>query len=133
MNKPKLILHIEDDEDDQLLVKEVIQSLGNSFLLEHANNGEEGWSLLLKAKEVGELPSLVILDINMPFMDGRELMEHINMDPILSKVPLVVFSTSNHETDRDFYSKYNIPYMVKPLRVKEFEETVHELLNHCSR
>lgn len=130
---PKLILHIEDDEDDRLMVQEVITSLGDAYLLRQVNNGVEAMSFLGQAKAFKDLPSLIIVDINMPLMDGREVVFHISKDPVLSKIPVVVFTTSSSPIDREFCKKYGVVLMIKPVRLNQFNETVHKVLELCKR
>lgn len=130
-NTSKIVLHIDDDAEDREFVGDAIKTIDPSFILHEAKNGEEGMAYLKKAKETGTLPCLIILDINMPGMDGLETFEEIRKDDILNAIPTVIFTTSavfkgtkNEEMER-------LPIFIKPFNVKEFIPTIKKMLTHC--
>lgn len=130
--KPRIVLCVDDDPDDQILVKETIKELNPSLEVTSALNGVEALQYLDGAKERGVLPSLVILDINMPLMDGKQTLTLIKKDPALSEVPVVMFTTSSSPLDKLFCEKHGIKFVTKPIKQAELYETVKLLLSFCT-
>jgi CheY-like chemotaxis protein len=128
----RLILCVDDDPDDHMLVCEVIREAYESFNVVGAQNGEEALKLLRKSKETGDLPCLVILDINMPRMDGKQTLVEIKKDEGLRHVPIVMLSTSNSPIDKVFCDHYGVALYTKPDNVAGFSPILKKLLTHCS-
>ncbi|MEO5977808.1 MAG: response regulator [Chryseolinea sp.] len=91
MNSQKTILLVEDDEDDQILFMIALKSIANAKLFDVANNGKEALEKLRKSEV---LPTMIIMDINMPVMDGIECLSQIIKDPRINSVPVVILSSS---------------------------------------
>ncbi|MEZ5490470.1 MAG: response regulator [Gammaproteobacteria bacterium] len=104
MKTPVTILMADDDEDDRLLAKD---ALAESKVLNNFICVEDGVELLEYLKREGKfadegkfpLPSLILLDLNMPRMDGREALAHIKSDPALRGIPVIILTTSSAEED----------------------------------
>lgn len=107
-----LIVSAEDDEDDRFLLRESFDESPRNFTLEFANNGEEAWQLLTGA---GKWPSLLLLDINMPGLNGLSLLERIRNDEKLKTLPILMLTTSEDQTviDKAYRLGAN-GYVVKP-------------------
>jgi CheY-like chemotaxis protein len=108
------ILVAEDDNDDQRLLLDAFQQCGIDCRLEFHGDGE---SLLqaLDLRDASDAPHLILLDLNMPRMDGRETLDRLRADPVLSKVPVVVMSTSAAEDDASRARRAGCDaYFVKP-------------------
>ena len=88
------ILHIDDDPDDQQLFRNAIDSLGVPSEIIVATDGAEGLEYLQLMKENNTLPCIIVLDINMPKVNGREACLAIKKDKTLSTIPLIIFTTS---------------------------------------
>lgn len=92
MNKP--ILLVDDDADDRLLFEEIYNDLGYSKdMLKQLENGQEVVDYISNAKDE-DLPSLIILDHNMPKMTGEQTLRYLKSKPEYSTIPVVVYSTS---------------------------------------
>ena len=117
-NEPRTVLCVDDDPDDRELVCTVIKDIDPSFNVIHAENGLEAHNILSKAKATGQFPCLVILDINMPIMDGKETLVKIKEDKVLSRIPVAMFTTSSNEADKTFFSKYGVALVTKPSNIK---------------
>ncbi len=87
MNDQKRLLLVEDGSDYQLLLKSLFES--NGYAVDCANNGQEA---LNKLREGSSEPDLILLDVMMPIMDGREFRRHQLMDPELAEIPVVVMT-----------------------------------------
>jgi len=125
-NKP--ILLIEDDEIDVMSLKKAFQKLDIANEIVHANNGEKGLELLKSSEyEFG----LVILDLNMPIMNGMECLDELNKQPELKMVPIIVLSTSNNINDRMMaYERKVAGYFIKSMDFKEFLSIVESWKNY---
>jgi CheY-like chemotaxis protein len=127
-NYPKIILHIDDDPDDRYLVKRAITSIDPSIILREAQNGKKAIEFLNQARLFGDLPDLIILDINMPVMDGRDTYKEINKDPELSLIPIIVFTTSFNDTELDHWKERNIEIVTKPASFDDFTISIKNML-----
>ena len=128
---PRIVLCVDDDADDRELVCDTIRKLDPTLKVEHAIDGLEAIQYLSKAKEQESLPCLVILDINMPRMDGKQTLVEIKKDTILSKLPVVMFSTSNNSKDRAYFDEYGVELITKPSNMSQMQEEVGRLLRPC--
>lgn len=130
--QPKVVLHIDDDPDDRLLVSLAIQSIDPSMILQEAKDGRKAIEFLNQAKLFGDLPGLIILDLNMPVMNGYETYKEIEKDDILSAIPIVIFTTSFNQQDLHHWEQENVALMTKPAEYDKFVESVKKILTHCS-
>lgn len=107
MNAPiklPIILMAEDDPDDRLLAKDAVAESNIEADLHFVENGEELLDYLWHRGKFNDLslsprPGLIILDLNMPRKDGKEVLRDIKNDPDLRRIPVVVLSTSRADTD----------------------------------
>lgn len=117
------ILLAEDNLGDILLIKEVLKLSKFKVNLTVARDGAEAWNLLTREPSFSSRrePDLILLDLNMPKLDGRELLGLIKEHPDLKHIPVLVL-TSSHE-DRDMTSSYEHHanfYIVKPMDLDHF-------------
>jgi CheY-like chemotaxis protein len=133
MTTKHLILCIDDDPDDIAMLKEAFQSLGVVYEMEEAHNGEEGVVALRRMKEANRLPCLIVLDINMPKMDGREAFNAIRKEPNFANIPVVIFSTSSSPMDKLFFSRKSVEYFVKPIDFKKLSDVAAAFLAICEK
>ncbi len=127
-NPKPYVLYIEDDIEDVELLNFTLENSGAGFTVLHVNNGEEALRLLNDYKPFKPLPSLILLDINMSRLDGKETLVCLKADKDIAKIPVVVLTTSNDTKDISFFSRYDIPYIVKPGDVKQFREKLFATL-----
>jgi len=118
-NKKINILLIEDNEGDVELILEAFNSHSTMLEISVIDNGEDAL-LSLKCKE-GILPDLILLDINLPKVDGREVLRFVKNDEELKKIPVVMLTSSNLQKDIEYsYNNYANCYMVKPGNLNDF-------------
>ena len=129
--KKYTILHIDDDSDDLQMLQDAIQSIDSAFEILQAYNGKEGLDLLKKMTEAAELPCLIVLDINMPKMNGKETFQVIKNDDALTTVPIVILSTSSSISDKLFFKGRNVEYITKPIDFTHFIQVATRLLSYC--
>lgn len=125
------ILLVDDDEDDQFLMGEALTAMGYSYELLRAGNGVEALQMLENMKREGRLPSLVILDVNMPKMDGKQTVLHIQQDMDLASIPVIIFTTSANILDKLFFLTKGVEMLTKPDEVREYYGIAKKLLNLC--
>ena len=123
------ILLVEDDEVDVMNVKRAFKKSNIINPLYVAGNGLEALEMLRshpdRASIVPEQRRLVLLDINMPKMNGLEFLHQLRKDPKLKQIPVIVLTTSDEE--RDFLEAYNLNvagYVLKPVTFAKFAEVI---------
>jgi CheY-like chemotaxis protein len=130
-HQPKFILIADDDQEDLELLSEVILQLDGSVKLHMVNTGSMVMDFLGKTKDV-ELPSLIVLDYNMPNMNGAEVLEQLCKDSRYEKIPKIVWSTSNNSSYiKECMEKGATSYFVKPATHKTLQEQAEEMLKMC--
>lgn len=102
--KPNVIVMAEDDADDRLLVKDALQECKWDVDMRFVDNGEDLLDYLLRRGKYAQAsnaprPGLILLDLNMPRKDGREVLREIKASPELRRIPVVVLTTSRADTD----------------------------------
>jgi two-component system response regulator len=122
-----LILIAEDDADDRFLLKSAFEENGFKDTLHFVENGVELLDFLnesLAARSV-RLPHFIMLDLNMPKKDGREVLKEIKTNPDFRKIPVIIFSTTNskQEMSRCFELGAN-SYITKP---NSYEQLIHTI------
>ncbi len=127
---PVDILLVEDNAGDVRLTREVLKDskVRNNLIV--ATNGEEALSCLRKqGKFAGTvLPDLILLDLNLPVKDGRQVLAEIKDDPDLKRIPVVILTTSKAE--EDILKTYNLHancYVTKPVDLEQFVKVVKSL------
>ena len=132
-NKSIIILYAEDDPDDRLLVEDALEESRLANELHFVENGEELLDYLYRRNKFTELqgsrlPGLILLDLNMPKMDGREALKELKSDPKLCKIPVVVLTTSKEEEDilRSYKLGAN-SFVKKPVTFESLVEIVQVL------
>jgi len=129
-NNPFVILMADDDEDDRMLTSDALRVSKLANDLTTVNDGEELMDYLHHRGKhappaASPRPSLVLLDLNMPRKDGREVIREMKADPLLRSIPIVVLTTSKAEEDIE--RSYNLganSFIVKPVT---FDELVQAL------
>ena len=126
MLSSKPILLIEDDDVDIMTVNRALQDSKVTNQLVSLGNGEEAIEYLRNEKSVK--PNIILLDLNMPKMDGTEFLRIVKEDKELKKIPVVILTTSN--SDRDVVEAFELGaagYMVKSVDYEKFVETIRAI------
>jgi CheY-like chemotaxis protein len=123
-NKP--ILLIEDDQVDAMVVRRALKELHVTNRLEHVENGEEALAYLRDSAM--ERPCLILLDINMPVMNGIEFLQEVKTDPELKRTPVVALTTSDEQKDKVESFELGVAgYMRKPVDYQQFVEIIRTI------
>ncbi len=128
--KPVDILLVDDDEGDVLLTQKALKKgkIANSLCV--ARDGVEALQFLRQEGEFKDAPrpDMILLDLNMPRMDGRETLSEIKKDPELRTIPVIVLTTS--DADQDIVKSYDLQascYVTKPVDLEQFTQVVQTL------
>jgi CheY-like chemotaxis protein len=126
MRKDVRLLLIEDNEGDAELTIEALKSHTDRLEIIVINNGEDAIEYLKSDDE--ELPQFILLDINLPKIDGKEVLHYIKNDDSLKKIPVVMLTTSSLQKDISYaYSNSVNCYIVKPGNLKDFINTINAI------
>ncbi len=126
-----IVLYADDDIDDLQLIEEAFSKYYNTIELKTATDGIEAISSLRQMADSGIKPCLIILDINMPRLDGRETLIRIKQMHELKSVPVILFSTSSQHVDEMFANKYNAAFITKPSDFTQLENIINSFIDHC--
>ena len=126
MNSKKPILLVEDDQIDVMSVKRALKDLKVTNRLDVTSNGEETLEFLNEPQN--ELPCVILLDINMPKMNGIEFLRIIKQEDRLKIIPVVVLTSSREEQDKlDSFGLGIAGYMLKPADYNKFVEVIRTI------
>lgn len=126
LNSDKSILLVEDDEIDRMTVERALREIHVTNRLAMVENGEEALEYL--QDPANSRPGIILLDLNMPRMNGIEFLELIKKDEALRRIPVIVLTTSKDEQDR--VNSFNLGvagYMIKPVDYMQFVEVVRTI------
>ena len=128
-NRPVLI--VEDDKVDILMIKRAFKDLKISNNLVFTGNGEEALEYLSDTTK--DKPCLILLDINMPKMNGIEFLKTFRKNRTQNNIPVVVVTTSKEESDKVELFKLSVSgYMIKSLKYHEFLNTIKTIQSYWS-
>ncbi|MBN1975743.1 MAG: response regulator [Sedimentisphaerales bacterium] len=123
MKNCKPILLVEDDDVDAMTVRRAFKELKVTNQLIRSVNGEEALKYL--KDQSNEAPCVILLDLNMPKMNGIEFLDFVKSDETLKYIPAIVLTTSNEECDISGSFKHSAAgYIVKPVEYKKFVEAI---------
>jgi CheY-like chemotaxis protein len=129
--KTVTILHVEDDEVDAMVMQRALKKTDLTYKLHHAKNGIEALDMLRGTNGKEKLeprPNVILLDLNMPQMNGHEFLKELRSDPQLKPISVYVMSTSNDDRDRlGAYAQNAAGYIVKPLSLESYVEAIATL------
>ena len=114
------------------MIRQAFEQFDGSTQIMHASNGFEALEELNKAKAGKYLPCLIILDINMPGMNGREALIRIRQSEDFKNIPVVLFTTSSSELDKVFAKKWGAEFITKPLIFSELEALAKRFVSLCT-
>jgi two-component system response regulator len=130
--KPIHILMVEDDPGDVRLTREALRGKKMHVTMHEVPDGVEAMAFLRKEGAYADMerPDLILLDLNMPRMDGREVLAALKKDPALKRIPVIVLTTSAGE--EDILAAYDMNancYLTKPVDWRQFIKVVELIEN----
>ena len=130
---PTTILYIDDDQDDLMIFEESVNTLFPDITLFKAQSSEAGIRILNQLEiEKKPFPSLIMIDMNMPKMDGRETLRHIRSVEKWQEIPVAIFTTFADLDDIEFCKRYGSACITKPMNFLDFNKTLQHLLNQIT-
>ena len=125
--EPNHILLVDDDEGDAILARIAIEQIGSPTRLSHVYDGVEAIAFLGKQGKYAnaQSPDLILLDLNMPRMDGHETLRIIRSQVETCDIPVIIMTTSSSESDmRKAQDSQANCYITKPLELTDFMDTI---------
>ncbi|MEU6023771.1 response regulator [Micromonospora sp. NPDC047134] len=127
---PVRILVVDDDPGDVLMIEEALATSDVEKVIDVVGDGQEAMEFLRReGRHSGaHRPDVILLDLNMPRMDGRQVLGEVKGDADLRSIPIVVLTTSNADTD--IISSYTLQanaYVTKPIDLDDFNDVVHRI------
>ena len=126
------VLMVEDDPDDIYLTQNALRDSRLRMNLHVVNDGVEAMQYLRREKRYAQSrrPDLVLLDLNLPRMDGRDVLAMIKEDPALADIPVVILTTSTADRDiAESYRNHANCYISKPVNIEKFRSVVASIEN----
>ena len=124
------VLLVEDNPGDVRLATEAFERLGDELSLHVVTDGDEALDFLYRRGEHGDAPApgFVLLDLNLPGRDGREVLRTIKNDDALRRTPVIVFTSSDADSDvRDVYDEHANAFITKPMDLSRYMDVVEEV------
>ncbi|HVK97622.1 MAG TPA: response regulator [Flavisolibacter sp.] len=126
--KKRVVLYADDDADDKAWVIEACKALNCSLEMEFVGNGKEVLGYLSPLSKKEELPSLIVLDLNMPKLDGRQTLQRLKSNPTYKNIPVAIVTTSSNKMDQDVCKKLGADlFLIKPDKQVEWENIIRQL------
>lgn len=127
-----IVFYADDDTDDLELVQDAFSRYTTNVEVVTAKDGVQALSYLKTIDHYTPAPCLIILDINMPMLGGRDVLKKIKEMPALASVPVVLFTTSSSNLDKEFAKKYDAGFITKPLDISQMQMITELFVEHCS-
>ena len=127
MSKPLVVFIVDDDVDDTEMFCEVISNMNNSIKCTAASNSREALQLL---ENEHVLPDFLFLDLNMPGMNGKQLLEQLKQNKKLASIPVIIYSTSKLEADKEETRRLGACYFLsKPNSMQQLKKDLEFVFN----
>ena len=127
------ILHVEDDDVDAMVMQRALKKTDLNYKLFHARNGLEALDMLRGTnghEKIVPRPGIILLDLNMPQMNGHEFLKELRADDELRPISVYVMTTSDDDHDKMEAYGHNVAgYIVKPLSLESYVDAVSTLNN----
>jgi CheY-like chemotaxis protein len=128
-----VIVHIDDDMDDQELLEIAFRKRLPKVIFIRFQNGVDVIHLLDKLRRNNQLPDLIVLDINMPFLTGNEVAKIIKDNLHYKHIPVVIFSTSPSFEDKLYFENFDITVIPKPFDLSMYDKAVSDMIELLMR
>ena len=125
------VLILEDNDEDYLVIEQVFSEHGLANNLLRFTDGDQCLDHLAAHRQHTQRPTLLLVDLNTPGTDGREVLTEIKADPLLRAIPVIIVSSSSSPRDIEFcYANGANSFQVKPMDVVEFDHKLRALVEY---
>jgi CheY-like chemotaxis protein len=130
------LLVVEDSNEDFRMLQRLMRRMSVQNPIYRCTNGDEALDFLYQEgnfnnPETAPRPSVILLDLNLPGIDGREILEKLKKDGSFKEIPIIVFTTSSNPKDIELcYKKGANGYLIKPMNFEELQKTVQAFVNY---
>lgn len=134
-HRPPLLV-VEDSNEDFDALQRLLRRSGLASPILRCANGEQALSFLYRSGRYANpndapRPGLIVLDLNLPKTDGREVLRRVKLDDNLKKIPIVVFTTSNNPKDIEICYQYGVnSYIVKPIDFAQLKRDIQAIVDY---
>ncbi|RYY93639.1 MAG: response regulator [Chitinophagaceae bacterium] len=125
------ILWVDDDKDDLDLFCEAVRDVSEETRVIALHSGQDAVDFLEQNEGRDDFPCLMVLDMNMPGLSGRDTLARLRGNDRFSKLPIIVFTTSNSPLDRMFCDKFGVEMLTKPVEYATLRTLARKLLQVC--
>jgi len=123
---------VDDDAEDRMIIQEAMEMIDKGDMIFFAENGEQALAILAERSLTGELPSLMVLDLNMPKMNGTETLKCIRNSAVYKSIQIVIYSTSINPFEKEQCLQLGAQaFITKPISFEESRVTAQKLLALC--
>lgn len=127
-----LVIYADDDQDDLDLVRDSFDKYAQDVHLVTFDEGQGALDYLTSIADSKPGPCLIILDINLPGLSGKEILQRIRQIEAYQTTPVVLFTTSSQPTDKAFAREYAAGFMTKPLSYRQMDIITEQFIEHCT-
>ncbi|SHG28644.1 two-component system, unclassified family, response regulator [Cnuella takakiae] len=131
-NKNFIVLWAEDSEEDKLQIRKAFNRLSEQARLVEVGSGVEALAFMMESSYSNEVPSLVVLDMNMPLLDGRDTLKAIRNNPRFNHIPIFFYSSTTSHIDNFLSTMLGAPLVKKALDGKDCLLAVQQLLGNAT-
>lgn len=133
MTESPSIFVVDDDKEDQLILEQYFSDIGISREVIYFDNGEAAINYLEALNDTVELPKLIVLDLNMPVLNGTQTLLYLKRTVLYKNIPVIIFSTSENEDEKRKCLSYGaVDYVVKPMTWDEGQAITKRLASYIS-
>ena len=127
----RTILYVDDDADDRDIFQHAVKRVNPDVNVVFAENGVQALDYLHASLNSDGLPCLMVLDINMPVLDGKETYQRVQNDERLHDLPVIIFTSSQRPSDQQLFNSMGIELIVKPSNVGYMNNIVNRMVTYC--
>jgi DNA-binding response OmpR family regulator len=127
-----IVVYADDDQDDLELVRDAFALYAQDVDVVSFPDGSSALNYLESLTGIDGSPCLVILDINMPGLNGKDVLVKLRQKEKFEQLPVVLFTTSSQSQDKQFADRYNAGFMTKPLDIRQMEIITEKFIDHCA-
>jgi two-component system, response regulator len=133
MQTNSTILLVDDDPDDLFILSDAFKTADPSCEIVEAYDGDAALQLLNNMFQRKVVPDLIVLDINMPILDGREMLRQLKSNDRYKDIPVIVYTTSSNSFDKLHCAQFDVELITKPSTLTSIEQAVRDMLRYLKR